>query len=265
MANSPGDFIWYELLTPDADASARFYEGLIGWSVGSQTDYREIQAPDGEYVGGLLPLSDEMLAGGAMPAWLGYILVADVDKTVTALLASGGSVLMPARDMESVGRMAMVADPQGAPFYVMTPTPPADRPDAESTAFAKYAPQLGHCAWNELLTSDPAAADGFYRHLFGWMKGEALEMGPMGTYQMYNHGDYGLGAMMQKPAEVPVSSWAFYFRVPEINAAADYVRAHGGQIIVEPMDIPGGDQVFQGIDPQGALFSIIGSNSSAEQ
>ncbi|UIP06319.1 VOC family protein [Erythrobacter sp. SDW2] len=262
MANSPGDFIWYELMCRDADASARFYEGLLGWSVEGQADYREIKAPDGEYVGGILPLSHEMLAGGAMPAWLGYILVADVDQTVTALLDAGGSVLMPARDMESVGRMAMVADPQGAPFYVMTPAPPADRPDAESTAFAKYAPQIGHCAWNELLTADPAAADEFYRGLFGWTKGEALEMGPMGTYQMYNHGDYGLGAMMRKPAEVPVSSWAYYFRVPEIDAAVAYVSANGGQIAVGPMAIPGGDHVLQGFDPQGALFSLIGSKEA---
>lgn len=258
MATNSGDFIWYELMTPDADASARFYEGLVGWRIGDERDYRQIQAPDGDHVGGLLPLTDDMQAGGARPVWLGYVSVADVDATIEALTGAGGSVVMPARDMDGVGRMAMVSDPQGAPFYIMTPIPPADRPDAESTAFSKYAPQIGHCAWNELVTADPAAADAFYRTLFGWTRGEALEMGPMGTYQMYNHGDYGLGAMMQKPAEMPTSLWAYYFRVPDIDAAAAYVIANGGQIAVGPMEIPGGEYVFQGFDPQGAFFSVIG-------
>ena len=258
MANAPGDFIWYELMTPNADASASFYEGLIGWKVGDQSDYRQIQAPDGEHVGGILPLTPEMQAGGARPVWLGYIYVADVDKTIEALTGAGGSVAMPARDMDGVGRMALVAGPDGAPFYIMTPIPPADRPEAESTAYAKYAPAVGHCAWNELVTDDPATADEFYRGLFGWSRGEAMEMGPMGTYQMYNHGDYGLGAMMKKPVEMPASLWAYYFRVPEIRAAAAYVTANGGQIAVGPMEIPGGEYVFQGFDPQGALFSVIG-------
>lgn len=262
MANSPGDFIWYELMTPDAEASARFYEGLLGWTIGGPPDYREIQAPGGDHVGGMLQLSAEMLAGGARPAWVGYILVGDVDRTLAALTDAGGAVLMPARDMDGVGRMAMVTDPDGAPFYVMTPTPPDDRPDAESTAFAKYAPKVGHCAWNELVTDDPAAADEFYRGLFGWTRGEALKMGPMGTYQMYDHGDYGLGAIMKRPAEMPVAIWAYYFRVPEIDAAAAYVTANGGQIAVGPVEIPGGDYVFQGFDPQGAFFSIIGAKGS---
>jgi hypothetical protein len=61
---------------------------------------------------------------------------------------------------------------------------------------------------------------------------------------------------------MPVSLWAFYFRVPEIDAAKTYVEANGGQVVNGPMEIPGGEYVLQGFDPQGAMFSIIGKKGA---
>ena len=115
MANHHGDFIWYELLTPDAAASAAFYEAVLGWRVGDQPDYRAITATDG-MVGGMLPLTADMTQGGARPCWLGYVSVEDVDATVASIEQGGGRVLMPARDIPNVGRFALVTDPQGAAF-----------------------------------------------------------------------------------------------------------------------------------------------------
>src|SRR6476469_5994664 len=69
-------FIWYELLTTDVDASQRFYTAVVGWSVqpshNAGMDYRHFTAPDGDSVGGMLQLTDQMIAGGARPVWLGY-------------------------------------------------------------------------------------------------------------------------------------------------------------------------------------------------
>ena len=131
MANHHGDFIWYELMTTDADAAHAFYEPVVGWRIEAKPsgsiDYRMITASEGN-VAGLLPLTAEMTAGGARPAWVGYILVDDVDKMVESIEHGGGKVHMPAMTMDGIGRMAMVADPQGARFYIMTPTPPAHRP-----------------------------------------------------------------------------------------------------------------------------------------
>src|SRR3546814_12664454 len=78
---------------------------------------------DGGNAGGVLALNADMLAGGARPAWMGYLEVADVDAAVAAIEADGGAVHMPATDLP-VGRIAMVSDPQGAVFYVMDPNPP---------------------------------------------------------------------------------------------------------------------------------------------
>jgi uncharacterized protein len=263
MANTHGDFIWYELMTTDADAARKFYEAVVGWTIeaqpSGQIDYRMITGSQGN-VAGMLSLTAAMTAGGARPAWLGYIAVDDVDKMVTSVEHGGGLTHMPAQTMDGVGRIAMIADPQGASLYVMKPTPPADHPDATSNAFSGDRPRNGHCAWNELMTTDPQAALHFYGQRFGWVKDGEMDLGPAGAYHFIRHGAM-IGAVMAKPPLMPRSAWNFYFRVPDIDAAAAAVTAHGGQILHGPVEVPGGDWSMNGIDPQGAIFALVGQNS----
>ncbi len=256
MANKHGDWIWYELLTPDAAAAARFYSAVLGWSVGDQPDYREIETPAG-HVGGMLQLSPEMIAGGAHPGWLGYVAVDDVDAMIGSVEQGGGRLLMPPRDLPEAGRFALVADRSGAPFYVMRPKPMAENPESVSTAFSYETPILGHCAWNELATDDPTGALRFYGTRFGWVKDGELDMGPIGTYHFIRHGET-IGAIMPRMPMIPVSAWRFYFRVADIDAAAATVTAQGGQIVHGPVEVPGGDFVINGFDPQGAGFALVG-------
>jgi uncharacterized protein len=211
-----------------------------------------VMAEDGGYVAGMLPLNDDMRAGGARPCWLGYIGVDDVDASVSRITQAGGRVLMPARDIPGVGRLAMVTDPQGVPFYVMR-----GAVDGTSTAFASERPQPGHCAWNELFTSDQPGAMQFYGEQFGWTQDGEMDMGPLGKYQFLRHG-FMLGAVMPKPPHVPVPGWNFYFRVKDIDAATAKVTASGGSVLHGPQQVPGGDFVINGIDPQGASFALVG-------
>ena len=136
MSTLHGSWIWYELMSPDPDGSKAFYEAVVGWSIstghGDDTNYGFIVNPDGGMTGGLMRLTAEMQAHGARPSWLGYIGVDDVDASAASIAAAGGKVLMAPFDIAMAGRVALVADPGGAPFYVMTPAP---RPDgAASTA-----------------------------------------------------------------------------------------------------------------------------------
>ncbi|ANY19969.1 27 kDa antigen Cfp30B [Tsuneonella dongtanensis] len=261
MTEKHGDFVWYELMTTDVDAAEAFYGPLIGWTYEAGgpagIDYRAFSAGDTQ-IGGVLGLTDEMTAGGARPAWVGYVRVDDVPKALTAIRDRGGSVTMEGGEVPGVGPFAMVADPQGAMFYVID-----DRSGQPGGAFAKYAPQVGHCAWNELATSDPERAKAFYGQLFGWVKDGEMDMGPMGTYEFLRHGDYGIGAVMPKMPQMPVSSWSFYFRVPDIDAAARAIPANGGTIIQEPIEIPGGEFSLMAIDPQGAAFGLVGARKEA--
>ena len=259
-ASARGHLVWYELMTPDAEASKRFYDAVVGWTISEPAPefqgYRMIGRSDGGSAGGVLPLTAEMQQHGARPTWLVYVGVDDTDAAAAAIETAGGRVLMPAFDIPNVGRIAMVADPQGAPFYVMKPTPPADRPNAQSNVFS--VDQAQHVRWNELATTDPDGAIAFYRDQFGWGQEGEMDMGEMGKYRFIQNRGTTIGAVMRKPAQLPVSSWTFYIGVDDIDRAAESVKSGGGQVVNGPMEIPGGEYSLNAIDPQGASFGLVG-------
>ena len=259
MGNKHGDFIWYELITDAADAAQDFYTAVLGWRFSSagqaDKDYRLFSMQDVN-VGGVLPLTPGMAEGGARPGWLAYIGVDDVDRVAAALVSAQGSVHMQPQDIPGIGRIALVADPQGAMFYIMTPTPPPG--GGSSQSFAATEPMVGHCAWNELESADPAAALNFYHDLFGWEKDGEMDMGPLGKYEFLRH-DFMIGAIMPKMPGSPGSRWAHYFRVSDIDAAVATIKTNGGEIVHGPTEIPGGEYSMNAIDPQGAAFALVGT------
>ncbi len=260
MATLQGSWIWYELLTTDPQGAKSFYEAVVGWDIDGASavpamDYRMIKRADGGMTGGVFPLNDEMLDQGAKPCWLGYIGVDDCDATAKAIEAAGGKILMPPDDVPMAGRIAMMADCCGASFYIMTPTPPPG--GGESTAFSADK-NMGRCGWNELMAGDAENAVNFYSSIFGWGLPEAMDMGPMGKYQFIEHDGVQIGAIMRKLAEMPVPFWNHYFWVRSIENAAAAIVAHGGHVINGPMEVPDGGWIVQGIDPQGAMFSLTG-------
>lgn len=261
MPNSHGDFIWYDLMTSDVDAAQQFYGKILGWTFrdSGQKDmrYQTIEAK-GQGIGGVMELTREMTGGGARPCWMGYIVVDDVDASAKSIKDAGGTVHMQPRDIPSVGRVALVTDPQGVMFYIMRPTPPADNPDATSHAFMATKPLVGHCGWNELATSNLDSAVNFYINQFGWRQDEEVDMGPMGSYKLFHHGPDMIAGMMKAPDEMPVSMWSYYFEVSNIDAAVATVKSSGGQIIQEPREVPGGEFTVNGVDPQGASFALVG-------
>ncbi len=268
-----GDFIWYELMTTDAEGARGFYSSVVGWAIGaSEGDppYELIEGSDGA-VGGMLTLSPAMCERGARPIWLGYVAVDDVDQALASITGGGGEVLMPAKDIPQ-GRLAMVSDPQGAPFYVMKPRPPAGREDMESHAFSYDRKRPGHCAWNELMTPDPAGALDFYGQRFGWVKDGEMDMGELGKYEFLSRperrreGQMGsgmLGAVMPMMPGAPRPAWTHYFRVTDIDAARQAIEASGGQVLRGPDEIPEDEFSLNGLDPQGAVFALVGPRKGA--
>lgn len=255
MRNPHGDFIWYELMTGDPQAAKKFYDPVAGWTIAdeptgiSDIDYRMIDTGDGQ-VGGMLTLTKGMTDHEARPTWLGYIGVDDVDATLNEIQAEGGKTLMPAHDAPGVGRIAMAADPQGNPFYVMR-----GAVDDVSTAFAPE--KFGHTAWNELSTSDLDAAKRFYPAVFGWRLGDVMPMGEMGDYQFIDHGGRTIGAMMTAATGAPVG-WGFAFHSRDVDAAAKHIRELGGIVRREPMEVPGDQRALMANDPEGVPFMLVG-------
>ena len=153
-------------------------------------------------------------------------------------------------EVPTVGRMQMMKDPQSAAFYIYEPATGDQPPEA--------AAEVGEASWLELMTTDASAAMKFYQEIFGWQPSEALDMGPAGTYQMFNRPHGMIGGMMNKPPEmahVP-PNWQIYFRVPDITVAIELIKANGGQILNGPIEVPGGDWVVNAMDPQGAAFAL---------
>jgi predicted enzyme related to lactoylglutathione lyase len=255
-----GGFIWYELMSPDPEGSKAFYDAVVGWDIGPAVPefngYRMINRSDGKAAGGVLPLTDEMQQHGARPSWLGYIHVADVDRSVASMEQSGGKTNTAPFDIPGVGRVAMVADPSGVPFYIMKPTPPANDPNVQSDVFSVDQPQ--HIRWNELSSIDQDGAIEFYSRHFGWVQDGAMPMGEMGDYKFIFANGVRIGAVMRKPPQLPVSMWTYYIGVDDIDRAIEAVKDRSGQILHGPNEIPGGEYSVNVMDPQGAAFALVG-------
>ncbi|MEO9132667.1 MAG: VOC family protein [Sphingomonas sp.] len=252
MANPEGAPIWYELMTTDADAAQKFYADVVGWSIAPSGmegvgDYRVITATDGQGAGGLMRLPN---VASMKPGWFCYIGVQDVDGTAEKIKSLGGSVSMGPQDILGVGRVAMVADPQGMVFYIMRGDSPED-----SQAFHVNSP--GHCGWHELVTSDHKAALAFYGEMFGWENNETMPMGEMGDYCFIDHAGQRIGAMMTVGDGWP-TRWSYYFNVPSIDAAISRITSGGGAVTMGPHEVPGSMHIVMGTDPQGAAFALVG-------
>ncbi len=262
MANPPGSWIWFELITDRVDAARAFYADVLGWRIDREasgaSDYLMI-ADDAGFAGGVLPMPADMAAHGGQPQWVGYINVPDVDAALAAIVADGGTALMPATSMPGVGRFAMLTDPQGIPFYLMTPTPPPGQPDATSTVFSPDPTVMGRVGWCELASPDLAASKAFYAKHMSYRFEEAMPMGPAGDYCFIDHGGDRLGGMMQRHDAAQPLRWLFYWRVPSIAAAADRVTRAGGTILAGPHEVPGGLHILIASDPEGVGFALVGA------
>ncbi len=252
MPTSPHTFVWYELMTTDMDAAEAFYGAVVGWTPQSipQPDMRYTVMKAGDRMAaGVMALPPEAREAGARPGWVGYVGTDDADASTRKVREAGGMVHREPADIPDIGRFSVVADPQGAMFMLFQPMGGDNSPAPAGTP--------GHVGWHELYAADWPSAFDFYAGQFGWTKGRAMDMGPMGTYQLFAAGGDAIGGMMNKPDVIPVPVWLYYFNVEAIDAAAARVTAGGGQVINGPHEVPGGAWIIQCMDPQGAMFALV--------
>ena len=247
-----GRFIWHELMTNDPDAAKRFYGEVVGWSAedfgGGPMEYTVFMSGDTPCAG-LMKIPDHAAAMGAPPSWLAYVEVDDVDATIGRVAELGGSMLGPAMNVPDVGYFAVLRDPQGAAFGIMTSArPPEPETDARPLEFS----------WHELTTTDLTGAIAFYQAIFGWEKKGEFDMGPAGVYHMFGRDRFTYGGMFTKSPDMPMPpNWLLYASVPDTaDAATERAKAAGANVFLGPMDVPGGDRVAAMADPQGAAFAV---------
>jgi predicted enzyme related to lactoylglutathione lyase len=240
-------FVWHDLMTTDAAKSQAFYTALFDWHIEAMpmmgSVYRMIVCGPGP-IGGIVEEK-------AIPVshWMPYVAVADVDASAARCRELGGSVCVPPTDIPQVGRFAVCGDPQGAYFTLFNglPESPGFDPD-------EFVP--GRVCWNELLTTDDAAAQKFYSALFGWTA-ETKDMGPMGLYRVQIHAGKQAGGMMRHPAPGAPPAWLAYFATTDLAASTSKARKLGAQPIVDNMPIEGVGAFSMLTDPTGATFALF--------
>lgn len=248
----PGTPCWVELSgTPDVEASESFYRELFGWEMPELPNsaelggYRRAKLVGRDVVG----VSPRMQAGQPT-VWATYVSVEDAAATVARVTESGGESITEPMDVVGLGTMAVLTDPTGAVFGVWQPG---------TFAGAEVVNEYGAFGWNELGTRDTAAAREFYGNVFGWGCDEE-ESERAGTYTVWKAGEEMVGGMLDLsavgvPDEVP-PHWLVYFTVEDTDAAVEKAKSGGGDVRMEPIDIPIGRFAVLA-DQFGAVFAVM--------
>jgi predicted enzyme related to lactoylglutathione lyase len=186
-----------------------------------------------------------------MPStWSAYVMVDDLDAVVAKAESAGGFVAMPAMDVMTQGRMAMIGDPSGA---VVGLWQPMDHRGAEVMG------EPGSVVWNELQTRNLAGATAFYATLFDWEWDDSDGTGyQVATLEAKEGDDKSVAGAMTMPDAVPEeapSMWLVYFGVENCDESVEQATALGAAVFVPPVTM--GPGRFAGlVDPAGAMFMV---------
>jgi len=246
VATTVGKFVWHEQVSPDPSKAQAFYTQLFGWGTEvfkpGEADYTMIAAGGGNH--GAFATAME---GAPPPHWLGHVRVDKLEETIEKAKQAGGTLAAGPFEMGEVGRMAIIADPQGA--YLSAYEPQGEGPAPE-----------GVFVWDELGTTDADGAQRFYEQVFGWT---TSDMGAdYGGYSVFNRDETGIAGLMALPDDSVPPHWQPYVAVDDPDAITAKALELGGSVLAEPMDVPKVGRVAVLRDPQGATFGIINPDPS---
>lgn len=241
-------FVWHELMTSDPQAAGAFYSKVVGWGLQSwdkDPSYNLFTLNDNP-MAGFLKLPDS--AAEEFPYWISYIDVPEIDDTIVRVTRLRGKVLKRPVTIPEVGRFAVMQDPQGAVFGVITP---------EQGPWSYGEPKPGDFSWHELQTTDWRSAMDFYQGVFGWERARSMEVGDLGVYQSFGWEGETLGGMFNRPKGMEGPPfWVPYILVSDAKKAAEAVEKFDGTTLSGPTRVPEGSWILQGLDPQGAIFAV---------
>lgn len=247
----PGKVIWVDLVTPDLAAAERFYGGLFGWAFDpirtGAADYAVVML-DGRPIGGLF--QRPIRAGERhQPAWLTFIAVPDVDTARRTALAHGAKSLAPPKTYAGRGAQAVLADPQGAVFGVIT-TAGGDTPD--------FLAEPGEWIWSSVLVKNPDKDAEFYRGVFGYDVFDLSSNDGL-RHVILSTEDFARVGLNQLPTDSVRRHphWLDFLRVESATESANKALALGGRVLVQPhVDRHGGNLAVLA-DPWGAPFGVM--------
>ena len=242
-----GKFVWHDLITEDPAACRRFYGALLGWEFEDthrgDRPYILVRA-GGRYVAGIVAMPPD--PSQELSQWLGYVSVPDVDAAAARVTEAGGRALVAPREVGSIGRAAVVVDPQGAPLGLLR-LAAGDPADEES-------PTPGGFFWMEYLASDPYAALSFYKGLVGY-ETQASETPSGSPYQVLRLGRARAG-LIKSPVENVRPNWLSYVLADDPAALALRAASLGGKVLVAPRPEIRNGTLAVVADPSGAVLAL---------
>ncbi|QLL06682.1 VOC family protein [Mycobacterium vicinigordonae] len=239
---------WIDLTTSDVDRAQDFYGTVFGWTFESAgPDYGGYvsAARDGHRVAGLMATNPEW---ESPDSWTTYFHTADINATVSAVPAAGGTVCLPPMEVPAKGFMATATDASGASLGLWQPL--------EHRGFEVIG-EAGAPVWHQLTTRDYRAAVDFYRQVFGW-RTESVSDTDEFRYTTAWFGDQQLLGVMDGAAflsaEVP-SQWSIFFGAEDVDKTLGVIVDNGGAVLRDAEDTPYG-RLAAAADPTGAAFNL---------
>jgi len=246
----PGKFIWFELVTGDLAAASRFYEAVFGWRfrvvAGAPASYHLVENDAGARVAGAF-LHTPRQAGARSARWLTLISVPDVRASAQYASGNGGSVVSAPRSFGDRGVHALLRDPEGALFGVLS----SDRGDPADTPVTD-----GDFFWVDLFARDPERAAQFYGGLAGYEISERETSLGVSRLVLQSQG-YARGGVVPMPKGLEQPGWLPYVLVADVAGTLDKATAAGAKVLVKPRPglLDGNLAVIA--DPQGGVVGIV--------
>jgi predicted enzyme related to lactoylglutathione lyase len=239
---------WIDLTTSDVDRAQDFYGTVFGWtfeSAGPEYGGYVNAAKDGRPVAGMMANRPEF---GSPDNWATYFHTADIDATLAAAKAAGGSVCLDPMEVPAKGHMCLAVDPSGAFFGLWQPT---------GHRGFELVGEAGAPVWHQLTTRDYRAAVDFYPQIFGWRMEQVSDTDEFRYTTAWFDDQQLLGVMDGAsflPEGVP-SNWSIFFGAEDVDKTLQAIADNGGAVIRPAEDTPYG-RLAAAADPTGVVFNL---------
>ncbi|MEM7053654.1 MAG: VOC family protein [Pseudomonadota bacterium] len=249
-----GAIVWHDLLTDQVDRARRFYADLFGWQylVEHASDFAWRPGQTADYP---LIISKQAAHGGFVdpdiqvsPGWLAYVAVNDVAGAAERARILGARIEREPFDVPGVGRSALICDPWGARICAFSPT-------------HHFPPPSGVFVWDQLITSESAAALHFYQELFGWSTARATsDRGD--EYGVFKSADATPVAVVKQSSENSGSSdyqaqWISCMAVGHLDHSIVQAVELGAALVQTPDRLRDIGHFAILKDPVGARFGLV--------
>ena len=245
----PGKFIFADFFTSDIEAARRFYGELFEWEwrwIGTDQSYGIFYHDDIAVAGVVLHESPDN--DRAYGRWIFYLSTDDVAKKVAEITTGGGRVMLEPTRVPDRGTLAVIADPEGAPFGLL---------NSDSGDPADYRSAPGEWLWISLYSRDVEKASNFYRSLFGYDVTRADDAGDELHYILSKNGVARAGISHLGAESTSYPTWLGYVQVDDVGAYVARAIEKGGVVLQgpDPAILDGNLAIVA--DPIGAPIALI--------